>query len=52
MTKKDYQLIANALNILLLTDTGAEWDQWRNTVDVIATALASDNPAFDRDYRM
>lgn len=48
MTRKDYEIIALALWRLMPEDPERQ-DQWRETVEMIAVALAADNPRFDRD---
>lgn len=56
MTKKDYQLIADALKRAMLNITGYDpgeycltaYEQWRRDVDAIANACASTNSTFKR----
>jgi len=49
MTKKDYELIADALNAAMPDpDWFAEMSAWRLARDKIADRLQGDNPRFDR----
>jgi len=55
MTRKDYILIADTLvRIRPLMDLGSSivgdgaWEVWNDACEAIASALASDNPRFDR----
>lgn len=48
MTRKDYQLIANAFcDSKPVTETALT--QWKNDVTILARALATTNPRFDRE---
>lgn len=48
MSKKDYQLIANALmSVRPSSYTGDEYTQWKTDMHAVAGALASANPRFD-----
>ena len=54
MTKKDFEMIASVLKACewpSSNDTYAKGMrcQWSNTIDAFATALASQNPRFDRE---
>jgi len=49
MTKKDYELIASALNATMPDpEWFAEMAAWRLARDKIADELQGDNPQFDR----
>jgi len=50
MTRKDYELIASALNASMPDpDWFAEMSAWRAARDKIANELQIDNPRFDRE---
>jgi hypothetical protein len=51
MTRKDYELIAEALASTRYDNNSsiAEAEQWRRDLEAVASALAEDNPRFDKD---
>ena len=56
MTRRDYELIAQALKVARPHDTSyhadAQWEQHNHVCNVIAGALTADNPGFDYELFM
>lgn len=49
MTRKDFELIARTLlSVRPLLPRGKAYPQWRETVQVFSSELASTNPQFDK----
>lgn len=51
MTRKDYELVAQALNSTQLAEVFSlpHFQQWTADVEAVADALAADNDRFDRE---